>query len=136
MPYASLRYIALMSALTLACVPAVGLAQAAPAKAEKAPKPAAKKPAPKAPKLDPKTQAQLTNAKKMLASAEKTDGEAAIQSLGLLGIPAAVEPLVARIQQGLPHDLLETAIVTLMALGQPSAGPALFDLARYVVERL
>ena len=135
MSYASLRHIALMSALTLACVPAVGFAQGAPVKAAStpkgAPKTAANKPAKKAPKLDAKTQAQLNNAKKMLASAEKSDVEAAIQSLGLLGIPAAVDPLVARIQQGLPHDLLETAIVTLMALGQPSAGPALFDLAHY-----
>jgi HEAT repeat protein len=134
MSYASLRSIALMSALTLAFAPtALGQDKAAnaeqPAKAALTKKraPAAKK----APKLDPKTQAQLNEAKKMLASAAKSDVEAAIQSLGLLGVPAAVEPLVVRIQQGLPHDLLETAIVTLMALGQPSAGPALFDLARY-----
>lgn len=128
MSYASLRCIALMSALTFAATPCVGAAQEVPAKAAKS---TSKKPGKKAPKLDAKTQGQLTSAKKMLASAEKSDVEAAIQSLGLLGVPAAVEPLAARIQQGLPHDLLETAIVTLMALGQPSAGPVLFDLARY-----
>jgi len=130
MSYASLRRIALMSALTLAYAqPLLAQEKAAAAKPEKAA--TRKAPQKKAPKLDAKTQAQLNDAKKALASAEKTDVEAGIQSLGLLGIPAAVEPLVARVQQGLPHDLLETAIVTLMALGQPSAGPALFDLARY-----
>jgi len=134
MSHASLRSIALMSALTLAFAPtAFGQDKPVPAKAPLTKqRPAAKNPAAKkAPKLDPKTQAQLNEAKKLLASAAKSDVEAAIQSLGLLGVPAAVEPLVVRIQQGLPHDLLETAIVTLMALGQPSAGPALVDLARY-----
>lgn len=134
MSYASLRSIALMSALTLAFAP-TALGQDKAAKAEqpaKAPLTKKRVPAPKkAPKLDAKTQAQLNEAKKLLASAAKSDVEAAIQSLGLLGVPAAVDPLVARIQQGLPNDLLETAIVTLMALGQPSAGPALADLARY-----
>lgn len=135
MSHASLRALALMSALSLATAPALAQDKPAPAKAAPATKAApADKKAPakkKAPKLDAKTQAQLNEAKKMLASSEKTDVEAAIQSLGLLGVPAAVDPLVERIQQGLPHDLLETSIVTLMALGQPSAGPALFDLARY-----
>jgi len=139
MSYASLRSIALMSALTLAfATPSPLLAQEqaaapkagkpAPAKATAGPKAAAKK---KAPKVDAKTQAQINDAKKLLASAQKSDVEAAIQSLGLLGVPAAVDPLVERVRQGLPSDLLETAIVTLMALGQPSAGPVLFDLARY-----
>jgi HEAT repeat protein len=130
-----------MSALSLALVSTAStaptvLAQdkaAKPAAAAEKAAPAAKKKAPtkKGPKLDPKTQAQLNEATKLLASAEKSDVEAAIQSLGLLGVPAAVDPLVERIAKGLPNDLLETSIVTLMALGQPSAGPALFELARY-----
>jgi HEAT repeat protein len=131
--------LAFTSALALA-LPPLALAQdkaakpaaTEPAATKKAAPAATKKaPAKKAPKLDPKTQAQLNEAKKLLASNEKTDVEAAIQSLGLLGVPAAVDPLVERIQKGLPNDLLETSIVTLMALGQPSAGPALFELARY-----
>jgi HEAT repeat protein len=139
MSHASLRVLAFTSALALA-LPPLALAQdkaakptaTEPAATKKAAPAATKKaPAKKAPKLDPKTQAQLSEAKKMLASNEKSDVEAAIQSLGLLGVPAAVDPLVERIQKGLPNDLLETSIVTLMALGQPSAGPALFELARY-----
>jgi HEAT repeat protein len=98
---------------------------AATAKAAKPGKAAKKK------KLDPKVEAQLASAVKQLQSGEREQVETGIQSLGLLGVEAAVPPLVARIEQGLPNDLLETAVVTLMALGQPSAGPALVELARY-----
>jgi hypothetical protein len=49
----------------------------------------------------------------------------------LLGTPDAVPPLVERIRAGLAPDLLDTAIVTLMALGQPTAAPLLFELTTH-----
>jgi HEAT repeat protein len=67
----------------------------------------------------------------LLASGDHDKIEAGIQGLGLAGTPDAVAPLVARIHDGLPPDLLDTAIVTLMALGQPQAGPVLFELASH-----
>jgi HEAT repeat protein len=70
-------------------------------------------------------------AKAMLASTQHDEIEAGIQSLGLIGSAAAVEPIVARVRAGLPPDLLETSIVTLMALGQPQAAPLYFDLLEH-----
>ena len=40
-------------------------------------------------------------------------------------------PLEERIRKGLPPDLLEAAIVTLMALSQPEAGPVLYELSTH-----
>jgi HEAT repeat protein len=130
----SVLLLALALSLSAGAAPLRVLAQDKPvAPAAKAAKPskASKAAAKKRPKLDAKTEAQLATAQKQLQAGEREAVEAGIQSLGLLGVEAAVAPLVARIEQGLPNDLLETAVVTLMALGQPSAGPALFDLARY-----
>jgi hypothetical protein len=70
----------------------------------------------------------VEQAKTLLASGEHDAIETGIQSLGLLGTPDAVPPLVERIRAGLAPDLLDTAIVTLMALGQQTAAPVLFDL--------
>jgi HEAT repeat protein len=42
-----------------------------------------------------------------------------------------VPPIVERIRQGLPPDLLDTAILTLMALGQSHAAPVLFELTSH-----
>jgi HEAT repeat protein len=85
----------------------------------------------KGPKVDAKTQAALDQARKLLASGDRDQVEAGIQSLGLLGGPAAVPPLVERIELGLPPELLEAAIVTLMALSQPEAGPVLYELSTH-----
>jgi len=85
----------------------------------------------KGPKVDAKTQAALDQARKLLASGERDQVELGIQSLGLLGGPAAVPPLVERIELGLPADLLEAALVTLMALSQPEAGPVLYELSTH-----
>jgi HEAT repeat protein len=74
---------------------------------------------------------QITAAKALLASSDHDEIEAGIQSLGLIGTPAAVAPLIDRVRAGLPADLLETAIVTLMALGQPEAAPLFFELLEY-----
>jgi HEAT repeat protein len=73
----------------------------------------------------------VPQATQMLASANRDEVEAGIQSLGLVGTAAAVDPLIARIKKGLPPDLLETALFTLMALGQPSAGPLLVELSTH-----
>jgi HEAT repeat protein len=67
----------------------------------------------------------------LLASGDHDKVEAGIQGLGLAGGADAVAPLVARIRDGLPPDLLETAILTLMALGQPQSGPVLFELVSH-----
>jgi hypothetical protein len=78
-----------------------------------------------------KVNAAVEQAKVMLNSGNHDQIETGIQSLGLLGSPDAVAPLVERIRAGLAPDLLDTAIVTLMALGQQSAAPVLFDLATH-----
>ncbi len=76
-------------------------------------------------------QNSLAEAQKMLGSGDHDQIEAGIQGLGLIGTAEAVVPLLARIRLGLPPDLLETAILTLMALGQTHAAPLLLDLARH-----
>lgn len=151
MSHASLQRIALLCAVQLSTIaliagalsasaslidPTPAAAQAVSADSSKsapksAPKVKAKVKKPKVAKVDPKVQAQLNAAQKLLVSGDRAEVEQGIQSLGLLGVEAAVPSLVARIELGLPRDLLETAIVTLMALGQQSAGPALFELAHY-----
>lgn len=73
--------------------------------------------------------AELEAANALLASDQRDQVEAGIQSLGLLGVEQAVEPLATRIRKGLPSELLELAITTLTALGQPRAGPILYELA-------
>ena len=77
------------------------------------------------------TKSAIDSAKMLMASSKAENVEAGIQSLGLLGTKDAVEPLAERIRAGLTPELLETAIVTLMALGQPSAGPILYELSAH-----
>jgi len=85
----------------------------------------------KDPAASSKNKAAIESARAMMASNRRENVEAGIQSLGLLGTPDAVEPIAERIRQGLPAELLETAIVTLMALGQPNAGPVLYELTAH-----
>ena len=73
----------------------------------------------------------LAAAKTLLASSDHDQVEAGIQSLGLIGSAATVAPLIERVRAGLPVDLLETAIVTLLALGHPQASPLFVELASY-----
>ncbi len=73
----------------------------------------------------------VSQAVSLLASSDKSQVEAGIQSLGLIGKPEVVAPLADRIRRGLPPELIETAILTLMTLGEPSAGPVLYDLAAH-----
>jgi hypothetical protein len=92
--------------------------------------PTAAEAAPKAGKAA-KGEQEVAAAVSLLGSSEHDEIEAGIQSLGLLGTPAVVAPLIERVRAGLPADLLETALVTLMALGQPAAAPLFFDLAAH-----
>lgn len=70
----------------------------------------------------------VAQAEAMLAADDRDQVEAGIQALGLIGSKGAVAPLVARVRAGLPPDLLETAVITLMALGNDRAAPILFEL--------
>ena len=125
------------AALVLSAYAARAHAQAAPA-ATPPPKPAARAAAKpdkakpdKAKKPAKKDSAAIESAKQLMAAKDRGSVEAGIQSLGLLGTPDAVEPLAERIRKGLPPELLETAIVTLTALGQPGAGPVLYELTAH-----
>ncbi|MGD8860524.1 MAG: HEAT repeat domain-containing protein [Myxococcales bacterium] len=92
---------------------------------------AAKRKRSRAKKPDAATVAAIENATQLMSQESAEDVEAGIQSLGLLGTKEAVTPLIVRVRAGLPEQLLETAIVTLMALGQPDAGPVLIELTRH-----
>jgi HEAT repeat protein len=85
----------------------------------------------KSPALSASAKAEIDQAEQLLKSDQREDVETGIQSLGLLGVPQAVDPLVTRIRQGLPPELLELAVTTLMALGQPNAGPVLYELTTH-----
>jgi HEAT repeat protein len=73
----------------------------------------------------------LAQATALLDSSSADEVRMGIESLGLLGSPAAVEPLAARIRRGLPPELLLTAIDTLGILGRNEAGPILFELVTH-----
>lgn len=73
----------------------------------------------------------IEQATQMLRSSSHEEIQTAIQSIGLLGNPRGVEPLAARIRDGLAPDLLESAIDTLTVLGRPEAGPILFELVTH-----
>ncbi|UJR79023.1 Hypothetical protein I5071_10560 [Sandaracinus amylolyticus] len=73
----------------------------------------------------------LDQATQMLRSSDHDEVQTAIQSIGLLGSPRGVEPLAARIRDGLAPDLLESAIDTLTVLGRAEAGPVLFELVTH-----
>lgn len=77
--------------------------------------------------------AQLTleQAIAQLDSSDRDQVQAAIESFGLLGSPAAIRPLATRIRAGLPPDLLSVAVDTLTVLGHRDAGPILFELSSH-----
>ncbi len=65
---------------------------------------------------------------KQIDSADPDTVQAGIEQAGLLGNPKVVPWLVTRIRRGLTPSLLDGALDTLTVLGQPSAGPVLFEL--------
>ena len=73
----------------------------------------------------------IEQATQLLDSSNADEVRMGIESMGLLGSPAAVEPLSARIRRGLPPELLVTAIDTLGLLGRNEAGPILFELVTH-----
>jgi hypothetical protein len=85
----------------------------------------------KAPAKRGKEDKNILAAQTLLASSNRDEVEAGIQSLGLIGTAAAAPPIIARVRAGLPPDLLETSIITLMALGQPQAGPLYIELLEH-----
>jgi HEAT repeat protein len=54
-----------------------------------------------------------------------------IETLGLTGSADAVPLLVARVRRGLPPDLLDLAVQTLVVLGRPEAAEVLTELAQH-----
>ena len=114
----------------LACLLALGTAAGtAPAAAKDTPSKSAAAPAKGAKKG--KEDKNIVAAQTLLASSSRDEVEAGIQSLGLIGTAAAAPPIIARVRAGLPPDLLETSIITLMALGQPQAGPLYIELLEH-----
>lgn len=75
-----------------------------------------------------RTNPEVAQAIEQLGGADAAQVRGAIESLGLLGDAAAVEPLSTRIRRGLPPELLDAAVDALMVLGRPEAGPVLFEL--------
>jgi HEAT repeat protein len=73
----------------------------------------------------------FAEAKRQLSARDAETVRAGIEGLGLYGRPRAVQPLAERIRQGLPPELLDAALDTLMVLGHASAGPVLFELAAH-----
>jgi HEAT repeat protein len=84
-----------------------------------------------APAKKGKVDKNVLAAQALLASNDRDQVEAGIQSLGLIGTAAAAPPIIERVRAGLPPDLLETSIITLMALGQPQAGPLYLELLEH-----
>ena len=85
----------------------------------------------KAKKPNAAAQAAIAEAQAQMQADDSDQVEAGLHGLGMIGTPEVVEPLAARVRQGLPPDLLETAVLTLMTVGDPSAGPVLFELAAH-----
>jgi HEAT repeat protein len=68
---------------------------------------------------------------RLLSSEDQSEVQQGIESIGLSGNPRFVPLLAARIRQGLPLELLETAVDTLGVLGRAEAGDVLFLLATH-----
>ncbi len=73
----------------------------------------------------------LAAAAEELASGDADLVEHALLSLAELGGRDALKLLVARIRRGLPARLAEPAISALVAFGQPSTAPVLFELSQH-----
>jgi HEAT repeat protein len=83
------------------------------------------------PKRASANEAAIAEAEAQMRAEDADQVEAGLHGLGMIGTPEVVEPLSARVRKGLPPRLLETAILTLMTVGDPSAGPVLYELAAH-----
>ncbi|MBX3248200.1 MAG: hypothetical protein KF901_13560 [Myxococcales bacterium] len=72
--------------------------------------------------------ARFAEAEEMLAAADADAIRMGLEILAEVGGARAVTPIAARIQRGLPPDVLASAIDTLSMLARPEAGPVLFEL--------
>lgn len=77
------------------------------------------------------TAQSLEDAQSLLDSGDAAQVEEGIETLGLIGTAEALPPLQQRIRRGLPPALLQHAIITLTAIGDPGAGPTLLALANH-----
>lgn len=66
-----------------------------------------------------------------LASTDPAQVRTAIEGIALSGTAEGVAPLAARIEKGLPPDLLDAALEALTVLSRPEAGPVLLELASH-----
>lgn len=73
-------------------------------------------------------QSQVAQAIERLGSNDRAEVRGAIESLGLLGDPSAVTPIVERVRRGLPQDVLDAALDALTVLGRPEAGALFIEL--------
>jgi HEAT repeat protein len=82
-------------------------------------------------RAQPEPSAELRTAIEALDSTNPVEVRGAIEAIGISGDRRGAAPIAARIRRGLPADLLEAAIDALTVLGQPDAGPVLFELASH-----
>ena len=73
----------------------------------------------------------LQTAQVRLQQADDTAIRQAFSALTDLGSDAAAEALVARLRRGLPPQLIEAAIDSLVLLNRPVVGPALLELTQH-----
>lgn len=73
----------------------------------------------------------VTEASALLESDNADEVRMAIEAMGLVKGNRGVAPLVARIEAGLPTNLLVAALMTLAQAGQPAARPAIEANARH-----
>ena len=73
----------------------------------------------------------IDEARAMLGSHEATQIRTGLETLSVSGSAQAVEPIAARIREGLPPELLETALDALSVLARPEAGPVLIELSTH-----
>ena len=73
----------------------------------------------------------LRTAEAKLATGDEPAIRQALASLGDLGGDAAAHAVVARLRRGLPPQLIEAAIDTLVLLNRPSLAPPLLELTQH-----
>jgi HEAT repeat protein len=73
----------------------------------------------------------VAEATEHLGSSDPAAVRTGIEALGLAGNARAVPPLADRIRRGLPPELLDAALDTLLVLSRPESGPILFELTAH-----
>jgi HEAT repeat protein len=72
--------------------------------------------------------AQQKAAEQKIGSDDPAAIREGLEMLGKLGGDQAANAIVARLRRGLPPKLIDTAIVALVAIGKPVAGPVMLEL--------